>query len=91
MSDKEYIEQIFPIKCRGRDNLKKQVLNKPVAVSLRASQVAGYEEGISLSVKCEHNTGSHGQRCKASHPDADKNDIDVYCPYSSDIPYVFDL
>lgn len=40
---------------------------------------------ISSIVKCKYNTGGHGQRCKASHPDTDKVGEGIICPYSFDI------
>lgn len=45
---------------------------------------------ISSHVKCPYNTGGHGQRCKASHPEVDKVGDGVLCPYALDIPYYAD-
>ncbi|MFH0779786.1 MAG: hypothetical protein V1928_02900 [Parcubacteria group bacterium] len=45
---------------------------------------------IITNVTCPFNTGSHGQRCKASHPsceDHDPNGEKIGCPYSFDYPY----
>jgi len=41
-------------------------------------------------VNCIHNTGGHGDRCKASHPDKDKFGKRIWCPYSFDFPYVLE-
>ena len=83
----KYVEQEFPIICRGRDSKGKKVLETPVHVRVIISQFYGCVETISSTVDCIHNTGGHGQGCKASHPNIDKVDEDVGCPYSFDIPY----
>ncbi len=81
---------IFPIKCRGRDLEKKEVLPEPMAVEVSVHQSIGDEKNILLSVKCPYNTGGHGQRCKASHPKVDKIGDGIGCPYAIDIPYALD-
>lgn len=88
-----YIEQKFPIRCRGQDLLGNDVLKHPVEVTLTIYQRYGDERGISSRVNyCPYNTGGHGQRCKASHPEIDKlivsgKVLDAFCPYSFDLPY----
>ena len=90
MAKDTYLEMAFPIQCHGRDASRKEVLLEPVAVKVRVSQHHGDEKNISLDVECPHNTGGHGQRCKASHPNTDKVGEGVGCPYSVDIPYAID-
>lgn len=90
MAKDKYIEQIFPIKCRGRDEARKEVLSEPVEVFVNVHQSPGVDTSISASVKCQYNTGGHGQRCKASHPYVDKKRNGVICPFSFDVPYIFD-
>ena len=80
------VTQNYPIECKGRNRFGKEVLDNPVKVEVTISQRPG-SNMISSLVKCTYNTGSHGQRCKASHPDVDKVGKGVGCPYSFDIPY----
>lgn len=87
MAKDKYIEQVFPIQCLGRNWLGRTVLSEPVAVKVHVIQSCGDEENISLNVECLYNTGGHGQRCKASHPELDKVGDGAGCPYSIDIPY----
>lgn len=85
----EYPEPRFPIECKGRDSRGKEVLDEAVKVEVRVSSLP--PGLISLDVMdCPHNTGGHGQRCKASHPETDKVGKGVICPYSVDIPYALD-
>lgn len=91
MAKNTYLEMVFPIQCLGRNGSRKAVLSEPVAVKVHITQSCGDEENISLDVECPYNTGGHGQRCKASHPDTDKVGKGVGCPYSVDIPYAFDI
>lgn len=86
MARGKYIEQVFPIQCCGRDTAQKDVFLEPVTVRVCVSQSKGNEKNISLSVECPHNTGGHGQRCKASHPGIDKVGEGVGCIYRLDIP-----
>ena len=79
------IEQIFPIKCCGRDNKGEYFLEKSVDVTLTICQRLGNEEIISSIVNCPYNAGGHGQRCIVS--DSNKK---VDCPYSFDIPYALE-
>jgi len=85
------IIKVFPIRCLGRDASGNEVLSESVVVRVEVSQAKGDEKNISLSVQCPHNTGGHGQRCKASHPNTDKVGKGVGCPYSVDIPYALDI
>lgn len=91
MAKNAYLEKFFPIQCYGRNRLGETVLSEPVAVKVLVSQSCGDEKNILLGVKCQHNTGGHGERCKASHPHTDKVGKGVRCPYSVDIPHVFDI
>lgn len=89
MAKGKYIEQIFSVSCSGRDARGNEVLQIPVAVSVRVGQSAG-EKNIRVSVECLFNTGGHGQRCRASHPKVDKVGSGVGCPYVLDIPYALE-
>jgi hypothetical protein len=92
MATDGYLEAIFPIQCRGRDSVRKEVLTEAVQVEICVSKSAGNNTSISLSVrKCPFNTGGHGQRCKASHPAVDKVGEGIFCAYAVDIPYTVDL
>jgi len=81
-------EVTFTIPCYGRDFDGNPVLREPVMADVIVSQST--EHSISLNVKCVYNTGGHGQRCKASHPEVDKISEGVNCPYSADVPYALD-
>ena len=78
------------IRCKGRNAARKEVLPEPVYVIVTIAQPAENENDIFLSVECPHNTGGHGQRCKASHPEIDKVGDGIACPYAVDIPYASD-
>lgn len=85
-----YVEQIFPINCKGRDYRGKEVFTEPIKVEVKVFSSPG-SDMISSSVRgCPYNTGSHGQRCKASHPTVDKVGDSVDCPYSFNIPYALE-
>ena len=86
MTFNRYVEQTFPIQCKGRNNKGLEVLSVPVDVIVEIHVSPG-SNTISSTVKCPYNTGGHGQRCKASHPNVDKVGDGVGCPYSFDIPY----
>ncbi len=79
---------VIPIQCFGRDASYQSTLTKPVFACV---DVSSDGEHISLNVQCRYNTGSHGQRCKASHPNEDKVGDGVFCPYAIDLPYAPDL
>ena len=83
-------KQIFPIKCKGRDYQGKEVLDEAVDVKVDIAQRPGTNM-ISSLIECQYNTGAHGQRCKASHPEVDKVGEGVGCPYSFDIPYALEV
>jgi hypothetical protein len=70
---------IFDINCRGRDDEGKEVLSTAIPARIIVSQ-RPKSNFISINVDCPFNTGSHGQRCKASRSDK------VNCPYSRDLP-----
>lgn len=91
MSREARIEQVFPIQCKGRDSMGNEVLAQAVDVRVTISQYKGDQKMISSVVECIYNTGGHGQRCKASHPDQDKAGQGVGCPYSFDIPYALEV
>ena len=85
----KYLEQIFPVRCKGRDSEGEEVLCTAVKAEVKISQGPD-SDMISSSVYCKYNTGGHGQRCKASHPKVDKVGEGVGCPYSFDIPYALE-
>lgn len=89
MSGAKMENKNFHIMCKGRDASYKETLPKeiPVTVYVRLRED---QKTIAMSVDCPHNTGGHGQRCKASHPGVDKVGDGILCPYSADIPRVID-
>jgi len=89
MAIDEYIKQTYPIECKGRNEIGDEVLTTPVSVNVEIHKSPG-SNTISSNVDCPYNTGGHGQRCKASHPDVDKVGEGAGCPYSFDIPYALE-
>ena len=85
----DFVEQTFPVQCHGRNSIGDKVLETPVSIDVVIHKSPG-SNTISSVVKCTYNTGGHGQRCKASHPEEDKQGNGVLCPYSFDIPYAFE-
>lgn len=85
----KYVTQKYPIECRGRNLLRKEVLPEPVLVLVEIFKFSGSNH-LSSIVECPYNTGGHGDRCKASHPEVDKKEVGISCPYSFDIPYAID-
>jgi len=90
MSINKLIVQKFPITCRGRDMEGNKVLDTPAKFELKIYQGASETTITSDVSDCEYNTGGHGQRCKASHPNVDKIGKGILCPYSFDIPYALE-
>ncbi len=73
------------IQCRGRDERGGPVLPRAISVPI-VIRVLENEATIAISPQdCPHNTGSHGGRCKASHPGIDKRGEGVLCPYAIDL------
>ena len=85
----KYVTQKYPIECKGRNLLRKDVLSEPVRVLVEIFKSPD-SNTISSNVECPYNIGGHGDRCKASHPEVDKKEVGVSCPYSFDIPYAID-
>lgn len=84
-------EKNVQLNCKGRGNNGEEVLGKAVLVTIRLSQSPGTRL-ISVGPQdCPYNTGGHGQRCKASHPNHDKVGVGVGCPFSFDFPYVLEV
>jgi len=81
---KKYLEKILNIECRGRYANGRKVLTKPVEARIKIYK-SPHSELLSSLVKCPYNTGGHGERCKAAHPNIDKKGGVVYCPYAFDI------
>ncbi|MFC1640985.1 hypothetical protein ACFL2D_02975 [Patescibacteria group bacterium] len=74
--------------CGGRNERGQSALQEQITVTLRVSLFG--TSMISLDVDCPHNTGGHGERCKASHPEQDKVGSGITCPYTIDLPYAID-
>ena len=77
------------IQCRGRGFQGEEVLDNPITVTVELDKS---DDMISVGPQaCPFNTGGHGQRCKASHPDQDKVGAGVGCPFSFDYPYCAEI
>ena len=84
-------QKIVEIRCRGIDKDGVVALQDAILVRIRLIKSPGARSGL-ISVGpegCPHNTGDHGQRCKASHPTMNKisDEDDVFCPFSFDLPF----
>jgi len=84
-----FVKQTYPIECKGRNEIGDEALDAPVKVLVEVYKSQA-SNTISSIVRCLYNTGGHGQRCKASHPDVDKIGEGVGCPYSFDLPYALE-
>jgi hypothetical protein len=74
--------------CCGRTSCGQAALTKPIEVTATVSKLRGTDV-ITCSVdRCSFNTGSHGQRCRASHPGHEKLGDGVLCPFAFDYPCV---
>jgi len=87
-----YLKTSFPIDCRGRDIDGREVLDRPVRVSVEISQGAGNFTLIESTVGgCPHNTGGHGERCAARYKNGKTGrDRPVSCAWAFDLPYASD-
>lgn len=59
MGVEEFVEQNFPIECKGRDSKGEEVLDEPVKVIVNIHKSPGISN-ISSEVKCQYNSGGHG-------------------------------
>ena len=76
----DYVEQDFPIECRGRDDEGNGVFSPALKVSVKVYKRPG-SSMISTDVSaCKYNCGGHGQYCKASEIKQ------VPCAYAVDLP-----
>jgi hypothetical protein len=89
LSVEDYITQTYPILCRGRDKNGEETLEKAINAQVDIYKLSD-SSTLFCVVHCIYNTGGHGQRCKASHPDVDKVGEGILCPYSIDIPYALE-
>jgi len=85
----DYVEQIFPIQCRGRDEQGGEVLEEPIDVKVRIYKSPGCSVISSIVVGCPYNAGAHGERCKAAHPGMPMPGKEIVCVYSFDHPINF--
>ena len=87
----KYVEQIFPIECKGRNRAGIDVFDSPIKINLRIYKTPDSSIISSDVSECPYNSGSHGHRCRAAVPkNTDKTNEGARCPYSFDIPYALD-
>lgn len=84
MGVEKFVEQNFPIECKGRDSRGNEVLSEPVKVVVNIHKSPGSND-ISSNVRCQYNSGGHGQKCDASGSD------NAGCPYAFDLPYALEV
>ena len=86
MESNQYVEQTFPIQCKGRSTDGKECLDEAVDVKVKVYKSPD-SNTISSRVECRYNTGAHGQRCTAFDlGTVEKSGKGISCPYSFDIP-----
>ena len=83
-----FIEQTFPIFCRGRDKQGKMVLDNSVEAMVRVYKIPS-TDSLSSEVSCPYgsNTPAIFGSCFAATPDDHSRQNMCNCPYSFDIPY----
>ncbi len=75
----------YKIATQVWDSEGNEILSTPERCELEIYQSPDSEMISSHILDCKYNTGGHGDRCKASHPEVDKIGNGVGCPYSFDI------
>jgi len=85
MAQDSFIDQYFPVRCKGRDREGKEVLDDPIRADVQIYQRNGDEQGISSYVSCKYNCGSHGEKCGSAGIDNQG-----YCPFSFDLPHALE-
>lgn len=85
---KSMITRHVSIQCGGRDKNGNPVLDQPLDVRVILAKRPGSNSIAAGPKFCTHNTGGHGERCRASHPDKDWIGDVILCPYSFDFPQV---
>jgi len=84
------VGEMIQIMCEGRGFLGEEILVTPISVVVEL--YTRDHRNIQVSPRnCPHNTGGHGQRCKAAHPEQDKVGEGIECPYSFDYPYALEF
>lgn len=85
------MKKTVAIKCRGWGFNDEEVLSEPIYVDIEIRR-APFSSIVSATPRrCPYNTGGHGRRCKAAHPDQDKVGNGVICHFSFDYPYSKDV
>ena len=90
MAEQEYIERKVTAPCHGRAAGGADALQNPVMVEATLYQSPGVTDSFGCYVQCPYNTGGHGERCKASHPEQDKVVPGVSCLHSFFYPQVLE-
>jgi len=82
---------LFPMRCKGRDCKRQEVLKEPVHIKVSVTGGENENErGIAIKVECPHIIGAFADRCDASHPGRETADNCVSCPYVLDLPHAMD-
>lgn len=84
MANESFVK-ICNVQCYGCDQNGQLALEEPMNAQVKIYKTPDSEYLISTTVKCSYNTGAHGQRCRASHPETDKAGEGVSCPFSFEI------
>jgi len=88
MTAEEPIKKTMPMTCFGRNSEGKNALQTAVSFDLVITRTVEDLQSIYISAeKCPYNTGTDGQRCKASYePGVDKIGAGIVCPCTIGIP-----
>lgn len=83
MTLEKYVEQVYQIRCDGRNKDGEHVLKAPVEAEIKIYRRAR-SNMISSIVECKYNKGAHGGECSVTKEK-------VNCPYSFDLPYALEM
>ncbi len=87
----DYVEQTFPIECKGRGLSRREVLDFPADARVKVYKSLN-SSTISSEVLCNHYVDSNGGICTASRFNEREfcPGTTILCPYSFDIPYALE-
>lgn len=84
-------EKRVQLTCKGRGFDGEEILPEGVLVTIRLNKRPDSEFIFVGPENCPYNTGGHGQRCKAAHPEEDKVSKGAFCAFSFDYPFVLEF
>jgi len=80
-----YVEKLYSVRCKGRDDRGETLLSNGISVEVKIMQRRG-SDVISSVVRCSYSGTNH--RCNVSR---DYNQDNGRCPYSFVLPKDFEI